>query len=160
MQRQLSSQAAAAKQIRQILKNAFPSTKFRVRSSGYSMGDSVDVDWTDGPTRDQVNKLVGHYQYGHFNGMEDIYEYSNSRKDIPQTKFLMLQRDISEQTYLECFEYIKKHFVNCDHLESVHKADQKLMEYWHVWTAANLINRSLCNFDLSNGVDVEAIFKC
>ena len=159
MQRQLSSQAQAAQEIRKELKQAFPGIKFRVRSSGFTMGDSVDVDWTDGPTRDQVNDLIGHYQYGHFNGMEDIYEYSNNRSDIPQTKFLMVDRTISEGVYLECFEYIKKHFTNCDHLTDVHKYDPRLMEYWHMWSPATLINRYLCKFDLRNGVDVEQIFK-
>jgi hypothetical protein len=30
------------------------------------------------------------YQYGHFNGMEDIYEYSSMIPDLPQVKFVQI----------------------------------------------------------------------
>tara|TARA_B100000085_G_scaffold249557_1_gene245296 strand:+ start:119 stop:559 length:441 start_codon:yes stop_codon:yes gene_type:complete len=96
MKRQLSEQAQAAKQIRTILKKAFPKTKFSVVSDSYSMGDSVHIHWEDGPTTDAVKELTHQYQAGHFNGMEDIYEYSNNRDDIPQTQFVIRQRDLSE----------------------------------------------------------------
>ena len=35
-----------------------------------------------------AEKIVSKYQYGHFDGMNDIYEYSNSREDIPQAKYI------------------------------------------------------------------------
>jgi Large polyvalent protein associated domain 30/Large polyvalent protein associated domain 29 len=60
----------AAANIRIELKKTFPATKFKVTSSH----NSVSVSWTDGPSYDVVRKLVGKYQAGHFNGMEDIYE--------------------------------------------------------------------------------------
>jgi hypothetical protein len=94
--RELSNQAAAAKMIRAELGKAFPTTKFRVTSDSFSMGDSVDIRWEDGPTSDKVDAIVKKYQYGHFDGMQDLYEYSNHRKDIPQSKYVMTQRDISE----------------------------------------------------------------
>ncbi|MEG4149472.1 LPD29 domain-containing protein [Microcoleus sp. Pol12B5] len=50
-----------AKEIRAILKKEFPATKFSVTISRFSMGSSVDTSWTDGPTTDQVDKLIGHY---------------------------------------------------------------------------------------------------
>lgn len=74
--RELSSQALAAKNIRKELKAAFPGTKFSVRSESFAGGNAVDVSWTDGPTSSQVDKIIGKYQYGNFNGMEDIYEYT------------------------------------------------------------------------------------
>lgn len=96
MKRQLSEHAAAAKQIRTILKKAFPKTKFRVVSDSYAGGDSVYIRWEDGPTDNAVKELTHHYQEGHFNGMEDIYEYSNDRDDIPQTKHVLRNRSFSE----------------------------------------------------------------
>lgn len=60
----------AATNIRTELKKAFPKVKFKVTSDR----NSVNVSWTDGPAYDVVNKLVGKYQGGSFNGMEDIYE--------------------------------------------------------------------------------------
>ena len=65
----------AAENIRRELKHAFPSVKFSVRADSFSMGDSVDVSWTDGPTEAAVKEITAPYESGHFNGMEDIYEY-------------------------------------------------------------------------------------
>ena len=105
MTKQLSTVAQAAKQIRQIIKKELPSVKFRVRSENYSMGDSINVYigervlttnehgheiWKN-ELAEKVKPLIKHYQYGHFDGMNDIYEHSNSRDDIPQTKFLFVE---------------------------------------------------------------------
>lgn len=87
-----SPHAAAAKCIRQDLKRHFPNTKFRVTTKSYSGGDHVRIRWTDGPTDRQVSALVSRYEYGHFDGMDDMYHYSNRRDDIPQTKYLFTER--------------------------------------------------------------------
>ena len=47
-----------AKSIRTVLKSVFPATKFSVTISRFSMGESVDVSWMDGPTKTQVNDLI------------------------------------------------------------------------------------------------------
>src|SRR3990167_3139449 len=65
-----------AKMIRQELKQAFPDTKFSVRSSKYSGGCSIDVYWTDGPTGDAVSAISSKYQGAGFDGMIDM-KYSN-----------------------------------------------------------------------------------
>lgn len=88
-----------AQAIRQELKTAFPQIKFRVTSKSYSGGDSVDIDWTDGVTTKEVEAITNKYQYGNFNGMEDIYEYSNSRNDIPQAKYIFANRSASETVW-------------------------------------------------------------
>jgi glyceraldehyde-3-phosphate dehydrogenase/erythrose-4-phosphate dehydrogenase len=89
--------AQAATEIRKELKLKFPGFKFSVRSSNFSMGNSVDIDWTDGPTTEQVDAIVDKYQYGHFDGSIDMYEYSNKREDIPQAKFVQTQRSMSAE---------------------------------------------------------------
>lgn len=103
-----SQQALAAQEIRTILKAAFPTVKFSVKSQGYSMGDNVDVRYTDGPLREDVMDLICQYQYGHFNGMEDIYENTNSRDDIPQTKYLFVDRDYSPEVMKKAAEEINQ----------------------------------------------------
>ena len=50
-----------AKEIRAILKKEFPTTKFNVKIKRFSMGESVETSWTDGPTRPQVDALIGSY---------------------------------------------------------------------------------------------------
>lgn len=111
-ERYRSTQAKCAAMIRKDLKEAFPGTSFSVKSEGFSMGDAVNVRWTDGPTSDRVKNLVGKYEYGHFNGMEDIYEYSNSRDDIPQTKYLFCRRDISNPRVIQAKKEIMEKYAD------------------------------------------------
>lgn len=92
-----SSSANCAAAIREELKKEFEKVKFSVKSSNFSGGDSVSIEWIDGPTSEQVDGVVKKYQYGHFNGMDDIYEYSNSREDIPQSKYVHTNREISDE---------------------------------------------------------------
>ena len=66
-----------AKNIRIELKKAFPEVKFSVRSESYSGGDHININWTDGPLTDDVEKITGKYQKGDFDGMEDIYNYNH-----------------------------------------------------------------------------------
>jgi len=91
-----SAQTAAA--IRTELKNAFPGIKFRVTSESYTGGSSVDIYFTDGVKRERVERIVAKYTMGNFNGMEDIFEYTNSRSDIPQVKYIFVNREMSAET--------------------------------------------------------------
>ena len=50
--------AQAAKLLRAKLAAAFPATKFSVRSSRFSMGESIEVGWTDGPSEKRVKKIT------------------------------------------------------------------------------------------------------
>jgi len=91
MSKNLTSSAQCAIVIRKELKAAFPHIKFTVRSESYSGGDSIRVGWLFGPTEEQIEALIGKYQYGRFNGMEDIYEY-NSNQLEHGVKYLFCQR--------------------------------------------------------------------
>lgn len=64
--------AETAKLIRKALKAAFPETKFSVRSDSYSMGASVYVSWTDGPTSTQVSEITDPYNGAGFDSMIDL----------------------------------------------------------------------------------------
>lgn len=90
---------AAAKNIRIELKAAFPGVKFSVKSSRFSMGNSISVNWIDGPTGDQVSAIIGRYAAGSFNGMEDIYEYSRDAwKDaFGDAKYVHASRELSDK---------------------------------------------------------------
>jgi hypothetical protein len=96
--KQLSTHAAAAAAIRKELKAKFPLVTFKVTSQCFSMGNSVHVSWVDGPLDKEVDAIINQYQYGDFNGMEDIYEITNRRNDIPQVKYVQSRRDMSEAT--------------------------------------------------------------
>lgn len=101
--------AQCAATIRKELKEFYPKTTFRVRSKTFSMGDSVAVDWTDGPLRDEIQKLLGKYEYGQFDGMTDYYEITNYREDIPQTKYLFCNREASRERTQAAVDWLNAH---------------------------------------------------
>lgn len=95
-----------AKLIRRDLRAEFPGTKFSVRGRSFSMGTAIDIGWTDGPLTKTVDAVVRVYQAGHFNGMDDLYEYEStlvanedgSLVDVSYgAKYVQTQRDVSEQ---------------------------------------------------------------
>jgi hypothetical protein len=93
-----SVHALAAKNIRTELQRAFPGVKFTVRSETYAGGNAVDISWNDGPLTKDVDAIGGKYQKGHFNGMEDIYEYDreNIWGDVfGSVKYVQSQRHTS-----------------------------------------------------------------
>jgi len=93
----MTTHALCAKAIRVELKKNFPATKFQVRSDSFAGGNSVRIDYIDGVASSKVEELLSKYQYGHFNGMIDLYECSNSRKDIPQVKYVQVSRRFSDE---------------------------------------------------------------
>src|SRR5260221_14513794 len=64
--------AQTAKLLRQALKEAFPTTKFSVRSASYAGGASIDVHWTDGPTAKQVQAICNRFEGADFDGVQDL----------------------------------------------------------------------------------------
>lgn len=162
--RELSSVAKAAKLIREDLKNEFPGIKFQVKSKNYSMGDSINIHWNLGPTEKQVQEKVGKYQYGYFNGMEDIYEITNNIEGLPQTKHLFTNRSIKteEESKMEWSQYTDR-FNNDEALiNKVWKELCNLMgveyqgQYTKVYenstqTISQLVHRIFANSPLMNG---------
>jgi len=89
-----SEVARCAAEIRKILKEK--NIKASVRSEQFSMCNSVDVEIKeiiDPEVYKALQEELAKYKYGHFDGMYDIYENSNLREDIPQTKFLFIKYD-------------------------------------------------------------------
>lgn len=102
MSKQISNHAAAAKMIRAELKKN--GIKARVRASSASMTSSVNVDILQDilpATRDAIEAFANRFQYGHFDGMTDCYEYSNNRDDLPQVRFVFVSVDYSDKTRAE-----------------------------------------------------------
>lgn len=104
----ISQHAAAAKAIKQELNHEFPGIKFSVKSSSFSMGDDVSIRWIDGPTEKEVEKITDKYQYGYFNGMEDIYENTNQIENLPQVKYVNTSSAFSYEKALEICAKIKE----------------------------------------------------
>ena len=106
-----SCAANCASAIREELKKVFPNVKFSVKSSNFAGGDSVNITWTNGPTYKEVNEITNKYQSGRFDCMTDMYEYSNSCEDLPQSKYVQTRREISEDVNSVVFEALKEVFA-------------------------------------------------
>lgn len=103
----ISTRAAAAKAIRNELKKN--GIKARVTCKSYSGGDSVRVSVSNQApwVMAKINDFCNQYQMGHFNGMEDIYEYSNT-SDLPQVKFVFVDNNFSDEVKNEARAHIEK----------------------------------------------------
>lgn len=143
-QKTISSHAHVAKLCRQYLKAR--SIKAKVASKSYSGGCSVTVRVVDQvpAVMEEIKKAFSQYEYGHFNGMEDIYEYSNSRSDIPQVKFLFVENDYSDELTQQAWTFIRN---RC------HGADQHPENYSDVPHSARVFNEwaSTIVYQLLNG---------
>ena len=60
--------------VRRILKGAYPTTKFSVRTDR-STG-SIRIGWEDGPTAREVEATTAPFKGGHFDGMDDMYHHA------------------------------------------------------------------------------------
>jgi hypothetical protein len=148
--KKLSTHAATAKAIRQELKTTFPSTVFKVTSQTFAGGNSVNIEWTNGPTSACVNKIVGKYQYGYFDCMTDCYDITNSRNDIPQVKYLQARREVSEDIKQALFEECRKTYAGWENLTSMDECSEELKKHWSAWTARDYIYRLTIDKDLTH----------
>jgi hypothetical protein len=72
------SAADTAKLVRKALASNFPGQLFSVTSKTYSMGASIRVRWTDGPTSSEVDSVVKQFAGADFDPMQDLKEYHDS----------------------------------------------------------------------------------
>lgn len=146
--RKTTEHAEAAKMIRNELKEAFPTVKFSVRSKSYSGGESININWENGPAESEIGKIVNKYEYGKFNGMDDNYEYSNIRKDIPQVKYLFTGRTFSKGMVEEIFENYKKTHKEWEDLGNLDERSPKFQAEWGYITPRNYIENELSKKNL------------
>jgi len=67
----------SAKEVRKVLKAEYPNAKFSVRVKRFSMGSSVDIIWTDGPTETEVANKTAHLKGGEY-----LNEYIGTHRRI------------------------------------------------------------------------------
>ena len=101
--RKLGGHTMAAHNIRIMLKAAFPGVKFSVKSDSFSMGDSVGVSWTDGPTAAEVDAITDKFSAGSFSGMDDSYTYTSSPwgELFGSSKYVNTSRSLSDAAVAE-----------------------------------------------------------
>lgn len=105
-----TSGALAIRNVRRMLKQAFPRCRFSVRKDGYGC---FRVAWTDGPSDDAVKPIVERFQRGRFNGMEDIYEADRHNawcETFGGAKYAFTSRDISAELYDQAIDVLWRDF--------------------------------------------------
>lgn len=112
MERTYLTCADTAKLLRAALKSNFPGVKFSVRSSVYSGGASIRVNWIDGPFIKEVDPIAQRYAGATFDGSIDLKEYHTDLvhfdgEEMPRlvrfgSDFVFTDRDLSPeyQAYL------------------------------------------------------------
>jgi len=87
MSKQYLSCAETAKLVRSALKESFPGVKFSVTSKTYSGGASINVNYVDGPTYEQVKAVVNVFEGSYFDGMTDYKGFNYSSIDGQEVRF-------------------------------------------------------------------------
>jgi hypothetical protein len=143
----IKTQAAqAAANLRKELKAKFSNIKFRVTSENYSGGSSLTVYAQDIEpiTAAMIESLTNKYQYGYFDSMNDIYEYSNRNDELPQVKYTFFENKMSDATREQIKALIKKEFgIESDSLQEwqAKLGQDESTAIWRVYNgSSNLIN--------------------
>jgi protein-L-isoaspartate O-methyltransferase len=111
----LSFYARAAKNLKTELSRKWPDVRWSVTSESYSMGNSVRIGWTDGPTRDQVREISAKYQYGSYDHQQDMATSDSSAEGkaveivLGRARHVSESRKISEPAQNAILELIERH---------------------------------------------------
>lgn len=118
--------------IKYMLKTAFPDTKFSVRTRGESTSESININWVDGPTEEQVDeatKLRHHFE-------------NVSRDDITHeillggNTYFFYERSYSPESLERCKNAVNL-FMGVPSWEAKHgrwRIDQWIQEQaWRIW---------------------------
>lgn len=144
----------ASGNLRELLKKEFPGIKFSVRKDG--SGDTVNITWTDGPTRKMVDEIAGQFEGRRFNGMEDCEEIvtSDFTDLFGSLGYIFTEREYSESVMerermkvIEDYPLLadgKDH--NRNEFESI-KASEAGINYW--FSLNSVIRHRLWEIDLT-----------
>jgi len=92
-----------AKRIRVILQKEFPQTKFRVRSDRFSLGEAVDIFYTDGPSTKKIGDIAKKFEDIDRDEFGEILSGGNS--------FVQVHRTYSEKAMEEAKKQALNRFV-------------------------------------------------
>jgi hypothetical protein len=104
--------AETAKHVRKALKAEFPGQKFSVRSSSYSGGASITVQWFDGPRTEAVERVAKGFAGATFDGMTDCKNYHTSQLNGETVHhgadFVFCTREASEEAQADILVWFKE----------------------------------------------------
>ena len=106
----ISHHAAAAKAVRAFMKKQ--GIKGSVKAARAAGTSSLRVSLTNGTPTDTatVTEFAKQYQYGHFDGMNDSYEFSNCVEGLPQVKYVFVEAVFDLETKQKALDVLCKEF--------------------------------------------------
>ena len=93
--------------IKELLKLKFPFIIFGIKTSNTIEGSSINITWTDGPTHNKIEELIGKYRLGEFDRNKNLYISSNFNKNIHQVNYITCKRIMSNNAFLEMTKQLK-----------------------------------------------------
>ena len=108
MTKQVSEHAAAAKLIRAELKKH--NITGTVRAKSYAGGSSITVTLNNElpATHKAVKLFCSKFQYGHFDGMQDLYELTNINENLPQVMFVFVNNEFSDELRQAAWDLLRE----------------------------------------------------
>lgn len=110
MKREPTNQAKAGKLIRGYMKaQGIVGT---VRGEGFAGGAAVHVYVEDLVTAQYqaLKEFAKNFEYGTFNGMEDIYEYDNVQADLPQVTFVFVENAMTLELRQKIWDFARGYY--------------------------------------------------
>jgi len=114
------------------LRQAWPGVDFVVR---IRKSEVLDVSWKNGPSEDAVRPIVGLFEEGHFDGMDDLYCYHDwstvyQRDTWPaRWRYGHATRDVSGKEWVDCEAiYEERHGPILEQQRSQHRFYTELRE--------------------------------
>lgn len=117
--------------IRKELKAKFLDVKFSVRKRGYG---SVSVNWTDGPTEEELKVVTDKYKHSYFDSMQDMSVFSASpfNRIYGGVGYVFTDRDYSDALKQKAVDVIAKGFGGSLDGEEITLAHYKSGEFYRV----------------------------
>lgn len=99
----------ASKNIRILLKENFKGTKFSVRMRDATC---INVCWTDGPTKAEVEEIIKQFQIGTVDSFSECYEYNETgfNKLYGGIKYLFTERSFTDELVAKAIEAVKERY--------------------------------------------------
>ena len=109
-----SNYAMAGKLIRQFLKAS--NIDGKVSGQGYAGGSSIRVHVVDlKPAQAKlVEDFAKQFEYGSFDGMEDIYRYDNVNKELPQVSHVFINNVVSPSLSQSIWDFARARYAGLE----------------------------------------------
>ncbi len=144
-----------AKLIRTALKSRFPNQKFSVTSRG-----SIDISWTDGVKKSDVEEVINPFKTTGFDGMTDSNTYDPKLNVNESGQLVKIQ-------YGYCFKFANRHFSDeifkialddyCHQFAIVNEDNYN--QYFNNRLLWPEVNWTLSQTDLTNGYNKQEFLK-